>query len=175
VRPESLPTNRGFPSVASLTGITDLKDLESRLGVQAKMIPFRALSDAMERTIADPAAGKEAAAAADELIRARSIPIWIATTSLAVFSSEDHRRPDGNPLRERIHDRMFRVLCSRLPEKWKITPCLIHTLFKDRGIASSCEGDLGALLGMRMLMSWPQVVASGEHVFPGRKDPGDQS
>jgi L-fucose isomerase-like protein len=40
-----------------------------------------------------------------------------------------------------------------LPEKWKITPCLIHTLFKDLGIASSCEGDMGALLGMRLLMS----------------------
>jgi hypothetical protein len=47
----------------------------------------------------------------------------------------------------------FEFCASRLPEKWKITPCLIHTLFKDRGMASSCEGDLGALLGMRLLMS----------------------
>ncbi|HVN83199.1 MAG TPA: hypothetical protein VMW38_29715 [Terriglobia bacterium] len=47
----------------------------------------------------------------------------------------------------------FEFCASRLVEKWKITPCPIHTLFKDQGIASSCEGDMGALLGMRLLMS----------------------
>ena len=47
----------------------------------------------------------------------------------------------------------FDFCASRLPEKWTITPCLIHTLLKDRQIASACESDLSALLAMRMLMS----------------------
>ena len=47
----------------------------------------------------------------------------------------------------------FDFCASRLPEKWTITPCLIHTLMKDRQIASACESDLSALLAMRMLMS----------------------
>jgi L-fucose isomerase-like protein len=47
----------------------------------------------------------------------------------------------------------FEFCSSRLPEKWKVTPCLTHTLLKDDGFASSCEADLGALLSMRLLMS----------------------
>jgi len=47
----------------------------------------------------------------------------------------------------------FEFCSSRLPDKWKITPCLIHTMLKDLGIPSACEGDLGGLLAMHMLMS----------------------
>jgi L-fucose isomerase-like protein len=47
----------------------------------------------------------------------------------------------------------FEFCSSRLPEEWKITPCLVHTLLKDEGFASSCEGDFPALLAMRLLMS----------------------
>ncbi len=148
------PTQHGFPSVASLTGITDLQELEARLGVQVKMIPYKALADTMERTLSDPAAGKEASHKADDLIRSavqtyldrdyvvrsllfkRTVEDLMDTHSCNAFTIE-----------------CFEFCASRLPEKWRITPCLIHTLFKDRGIASSCEGDMGALLSMRLLMS----------------------
>jgi hypothetical protein len=148
------PTNRGFPSVASLTGITDLKELESRLGVQVRMIPYKALADAMERTIADSTAGKKAAAEADDLIRG-AVQTYLDRDY--VVRSILFKNTIEN-LMETHSANAFTIECfefcaSRLPEKWKITPCLIHTLFKDRGIASSCEGDLGALLGMRLLMS----------------------
>jgi L-fucose isomerase-like protein len=47
----------------------------------------------------------------------------------------------------------FEFCASRLPQKWEITPCLIHTMFKDLGIPSACEGDLGGLLSMHLLMA----------------------
>ncbi len=47
----------------------------------------------------------------------------------------------------------FEFCTSRLPEKWEVTPCLIHTLFKDKGVPSACEGDFAALIGMELLMS----------------------
>ncbi len=148
------PTNRGFPAVASLTAITDLQDLEARLGVQVRMIPFKALADEMERTIADPAAGKEAAAHADELIRG-AVQTYLDRDY--VVRSFLFKRAVENLMESHSANaytiECFEFCASRLPEKWKITPCLIHTLFKDRGMASSCEGDLGALLGMRLLMS----------------------
>ncbi len=156
------PTNRGFPSVASLTGITDLQELESRLGVQVRMIPYKALADAMERTIADPAAGRKAEAEADALIRGAVQTYldrdYVVRSILFKNTIED--------LMETHSANAFTIECfefcaSRLPEKWKITPCLIHTLFKDRGIASSCEGDMGALLGMRLLMS---VAGKSSHL-----------
>jgi L-fucose isomerase-like protein len=46
----------------------------------------------------------------------------------------------------------FEFCTSRLPQQWKITPCMIHTMLKDMGIPSACEGDLGGLLAMHMLM-----------------------
>jgi L-fucose isomerase-like protein len=47
----------------------------------------------------------------------------------------------------------FEFCSSRLPDKWEITLCVFHTMFKDQDITSACEADLGALLSMRMLMS----------------------
>jgi cellobiose-specific phosphotransferase system component IIB len=148
------PTNRGFPSVASLTGITDIEDLEKRHGVKVISIPLQALAGEMERTLADAAAHERAGAEAGELIRGaagsyisrdfvtrnllfqRAVENLMATHAANAFTIE-----------------CFEFCASRLPEKWKITPCLVHTLFKDRGIASSCEGDMGALLAMRLVMS----------------------
>ena len=156
------PTNRGFPSVASLTGITDLQELESRLGVQIRMIPYRALADAMERTIADPAAGKQAEVEADELIRG-AVQTYLNREYVVrsiLFKSTIEGLMDTHSANAFTIE-CFEFCASRLPEKWKITPCLIHTLFKDRGIASSCEGDLGALLGMRLLMS---VAGKSSHL-----------
>ena len=148
------PTNRGFPSVASLTGITDLQDLEARLGVKVKMIPFKALADAMESTLADGAARDWASGQADELIR-NAVQTYL-DRDYVVRSLIFERTVES--LMETYACNAFTIECfefcaSRLPEKWKITPCLIHTRFKDRGIASSCEGDMGALLAMRLLMS----------------------
>ena len=148
------PTNRGFPAVASLTGIADLQELEARLGVQVRMIPYRALAEVMERTIADSVAGKEAAAQADELIRG-AVQSYLDRDY--VVRSFLFKKTIEN-LMETHSSNAFTIECfefcaSRLPEKWKITPCLIHTLFKDSGIASSCEGDMGALLAMQLLMS----------------------
>ncbi len=148
------PTNRGFPSVASLTGITDLKELEARLGVKVTMIPIKVLAEAMESKLADKAAGERAAAEAGELMRnalQSHIGRDYVTRSLLFKDTIEG-------LMETHSSNAFTIECfefcaSRLPEKWKITPCLVHTLFKDRGIASSCEGDMGALLAMRLLMS----------------------
>jgi len=148
------PTDRGFPSVASLTGITDLQELEARLGVQVKMIPYKALAEEMERTLSDPAAGKAAAAEADELMRG-AVQSYLDRDY--VIRSLLFKKTIEN-LMETHAANAFTIECfefcaSRLPEKWKITPCLIHTLFKDRGMASSCEGDMGALLAMQLLMA----------------------
>jgi L-fucose isomerase-like protein len=59
----------------------------------------------------------------------------------------------------------FEFCSSRLPEKWKITPCLVHTLLKDLGHASSCEADFGGLLSMRLLMSVAQKSSHLGNMF----------
>lgn len=77
------PTNRGFPSVASLTGITDLQNLEKKFGIVVKMISFKTLAEEMERTLADKARMEKAEREAGELIRMAKIlvaPILHQTT-----------------------------------------------------------------------------------------------
>jgi L-fucose isomerase-like protein len=60
----------------------------------------------------------------------------------------------------------FELCSSRLPDEWQVTPCLIHGLLKDLGHAASCEGDLGSLLAVRLLMS-----VSGKSCHQGNSDP----
>jgi len=44
-------------------------------------------------------------------------------------------------------------LCARqVPERHKVTFCLAHSLLKDRGYPSACEGDLNVLMAMGALM-----------------------
>ncbi len=39
---------------------------------------------------------------------------------------------------------------SRLPMKYRVTPCLTHSLLKDEGYASGCEGDLNVTFSIAM-------------------------
>ncbi|MCP5113645.1 MAG: hypothetical protein GY953_22660, partial [bacterium] len=125
------PTDRGFPSVASLTGITNLDELESRLGVAVMQLPFRPFAEKVERTLEDAAARDRAGATADELIAAarktyvdREYVVRSLLFQSAVETLMDEHGCNAFTIE------CFEFCASRLPEKWKITPCLVHTLFK---------------------------------------------
>jgi hypothetical protein len=165
------PTNRGFPSVASLTGITDLQQLEKKFGIGVRMISFKALAAEMEKTLADKAAREKAERGADELIRGaaqtyldREYVVRSLLFRQAVESLMDAHSCNAFTIE------CFEFCSTRLPEKWKITPCLVHTLFKDAGIASSCEGDMGALLATRMLLSVSGKSSHMGNMFQGKDD-----
>jgi hypothetical protein len=148
------PTNRGYPSVASLTAVTDLEELQERLGVQVTMLPFKALDEAMAETLADADAQEEALEQAEVLISSAVQTYldrkYVASSLLFKKTVEQLMASHGC---NAFTIECFEFCASLLPQKWTITPCLIHSLFKDNSIASSCEGDLGGLLAMRMLMS----------------------
>lgn len=148
------PTNRGFPAVASLTGITDLTELARKFGVEVRMISYKTLTAEVERTLANSERTAQAEAAAEDLIRGA------AQTYLDrryVVRSLLFKRAVESLMEENACNAFtiecFEFCASRLPQKWSITPCLIHTLFKDAGYASSCEADMGALLATRLLLS----------------------
>jgi hypothetical protein len=165
------PTNRGFPSVASLTGITDLAELEKGFGIGLRMISFKELAAAMERTLADQQARQRAETGAEELIRGAAQTYL--DREYVVRSLLFRHAVEG--LMDTHSCNAFTIECfefcsTRLPEKWKITPCLVHTLFKDAGITSSCEGDMGALLATRLLLSVSGKSSHMGNMFEGKDD-----
>jgi hypothetical protein len=163
------PTNRGFPSVASLTGITDLNHLEKKYGVGVKMVSFKALSEEMDRTLKDQGRLEKAGRGADELVRnaAQSYLDRQYVVRSLLFRQAIESLMEANACNAFTLE-CFEFCSSRLPEKWKITPCLIHTLFKDAGYASSCEGDMGALLATRLLLSVSGKSSHMGNMFSGK-------
>jgi len=148
------PTDRGLPAVASLTGINEPDRLRERFGIEIVRISYRELSDEMDRVMGSPSETDAARQLAQQLIEGADRTYL---EDKYVVRSMEFYSAIGN-LMHRHGCNAFTIECfelcaSRLPEKWQITPCVIHTLFKDQEIASACEADLGALLSMRLLMS----------------------
>jgi L-fucose isomerase-like protein len=148
------PTNWGWPSVASVAGINEPEKLKEQFGIELKTISYDELS--MEMDISRKSRDEQKKA--DEM-------------AAILYENADHAYLDEKyvarsmefyntiiRLMKKHECNAFTIECfefcsSRLPEKWNITPCLSHTLFKDLGIPSACEGDLGGLLSMQLLMS----------------------
>ena len=161
------PTNRGFPAAASVCGVTDLQDLDERLGIVVKKIPYKELDEEMDNMMKSKLERKKAEQFADELIK--NAKNSFINRKYVVRSFEFYQTVKN--LMNRHGCNAFTIECfefcsSRLPEKWTITPCLIHTLLRDLGYAASCEADLGALLAVRLLMS---VSKKSSHM--GNADP----
>jgi len=149
-----MPTDRGLPAVASLTGINEPEKLRERFGIEVIRISYRELADEMERVMGSAAETDMARQLTRQLIEGANktyLEDKYVVRSMEFYSTVRN-------LMQRHHCNAFTIECfefcsSRLPEKWDITPCVIHTLLKDQDIASACEADLGALLSMRLLMS----------------------
>lgn len=151
------PTDRGLPAVCSVGSICDLEALKQRHGIAVRQVAYKELAGEMERVLASDADARDAEQLADGLLRqARNsfIDRKYVVRSVQFYQTVQNlmRRHGCNAFTIEC----FEFCSSRLPERWKITPCLIHSLLRDRGHASSCEGDLGSLLAMRMLMSVAQ-------------------
>jgi len=148
------PTNWGWPSVASVAGINEPEKLKDQFGIELNTISYDELSFEMDSTKASREEKKKAEEMAaiiyenaehaylDQKYVARSMEFYNTIIRLM-------KKYDCNAFTIEC----FEFCSSRLPQKWEITPCLIHTLFKDLGIPSACEGDLGGLLSMHLLMS----------------------
>ncbi len=161
------PTDRGLPAACSVGSVWDLEDLENRLGVAVKTISYKELAEGMEAVLAD-ARAKEGARAAAEALLAGADKSFIERPYV-IQSLLFYQAVRGLMCEHRCNAftiECFEFCSSKLPDQWQITPCLIHSLQRDLGHASSCEGDLGSLLAMRMLMT-----VAGRSCHQGNSDP----
>ncbi len=147
------PTDWGWPSVASVAGINEPEKLKEKFGIELVTISYEELAGEMETAIQDKTKNAEAdemAATIYDNADHSFIEKKYVSSSMVFYQAIINlmKKHECNAFTIEC----FEFCCSRLPEKWTITPCLIHTMFKDLGIPSACEGDLGGLLAMQMLM-----------------------
>jgi L-fucose isomerase-like protein len=63
----------------------------------------------------------------------------------------------------------FEICAKRIMEERKVIFCLTHTLLKDEGFPSACEGDISALMAMVLLMQL-SVGLHGQLMRRGKRD-----
>jgi len=148
------PTDWKWPSVCSIAGINEPEKLKERFGIELAVVSYAEMSREMESTIKDSTL-KDGAAEMAEVVYGRANRCFI-DKKFVVASMAFYQAIAG--LMKKYRCNAFTIECfefcsSRLPQKWNITPCLIHTMLKDLGIPSACEGDLGGMLAMHMLMA----------------------
>jgi len=148
------PTNWGWPSVASVAGINEPDKLKGMYGIELVKISYEDLANEMDKVLQNNSLIKEAGEMAEIMYenadRSYLDKKYVAN-SMQFYQAVINLMKKHNCNAFTIE--CFEFCCSRLPQKWNITPCLIHTMFKDLGIPSACEGDLGSLLSLQLLMS----------------------
>ena len=135
--------------VGTVSSIWNLEDLNNRFGINYKRIPFEKFFNEMDANVQS----KEVKEITNKLIK----------NAQRIHMKQDYVRQSVNfyiaarNLMKKYYCNAFTIPCfelcaTQIPAKRKFTPCLTHTLLKDEGYPSSCEGDLSALLAIILLM-----------------------
>jgi len=134
-----------------VSSIYDLEDLKQRYGVNHTLITGEELLETMRNL--SPERLQEAEKITDRLIANAeecqmsaqdllpSVKFYLATKqTLAKYESNAFTLP------------CFEICATRVMEEERITFCLAHSLLKDQGIPSACEGDVNVLMAIAVLM-----------------------
>jgi len=138
-------------SMGVVSSIYDLEQLKQRYGVEHSLITWEELLNTMGNL--SPEQSQEAEQITDRLIAGAeqvhmsredllpSVRFYVATKQvLAKYESNAFTLP------------CFEVCATQVLERERVTFCLAHTLLKDQGIPSACEGDVNVLMAMSVLM-----------------------
>jgi len=139
--------------VGVVSSVWDLEDVKRRFGIDYKRIPASEVFNEMDRVVRDEKEQKRAEEITNRLIR----------NADKVHMKEEYIRQSVNfylaakNLMMKYKCNAFVIPCfelcvKRIPAEKKVTFCLAHSLLKDEGYPSACEGDISALLAMTVLM-----------------------
>jgi len=140
--------NRPAPSAC-----TDFKGLNERFGFETTILDYKELSEERDRIMNNKNTMEEVENFTDKLItnaeEVRMEREWMIPSVIFYFAVKN--------LMNRYNCNAFTIECfefcsNKLSYDWKVIPCLIHSLLKDEGYPSGCEGDINATLAMDMLM-----------------------
>lgn len=134
-----------------VSSIYDLEGLKQRYGVDHQLITWEELLETMRNL--SPEQVEEARQLTDRLIANAeecymsaedllpSVKFYLtAKQTLAKYEANAFTLP------------CFEVCATQVMEQERVVFCLTHTLLKDEGIPSACEGDVNVLMAMTVLM-----------------------
>jgi L-fucose isomerase-like protein len=134
-----------------VSSIWNLEDLRERFGVEHISLPAETLFEEMEKLPQEDA--RKVEQLTDKLIQ----------NADKVHMSRENLLPSvkfyiaAKKVMEDSECNAFVIPCfeicaRRIAEEKKVMFCLMHTLFKDEGYPSACEGDINVLMAMTLLM-----------------------
>ncbi|MCK4464994.1 MAG: hypothetical protein KAU83_04720 [Bacteroidales bacterium] len=135
------------------SNIADLKELNQRLGIDCQFVSFKEFFNEMDLVIKNKNVQKFANKITDKLINnAQNVHM----KKDDILSSVNYYL-SVKKLMKKYNCNSFSATCQELcvagyAAKYKITPCLTHTLLKDQGYPSSCEADTNVLVSMMLQM-----------------------
>ena len=137
--------------VGVVSSIWNLEDLRTRFGVDHISLPARILFEEMENLPEEET--KSAEERTDQLIR----------NADKVHMTRENLLPSVQfyaavkKLMEALECNAFVIPCfeicaRKIAEAHRVTFCLSHSLLKDEGVPSACEGDINVLMAITVLM-----------------------
>jgi len=139
--------------VGVVSSVWNMEDVKSRFGIDYKCIPSNEVFEEMDKVLESESEQKKAEEITDRLIKKanrihmekkhilQSVNFYLAVKNLmGRYGCNSFVIP------------CFELCVKRIPAERKVTFCLAHSLLKDEGFPSACEGDINALLAMMLLM-----------------------
>lgn len=150
---------------------TDFKGLNDRFGFKATFIDYKEFGEERERVLNSKETMAEVEALADKLIKnAENVRIerkWVISSVIFYFAVKNLMTKYGC---NAFTIECFEFCSSKMAYEWKVVPCLVHSLLKNDGYPSGCEGDINVFLAMDLLMG-----VSKKSAFMGNLQIKDQN
>lgn len=147
--------------------VRDFDDLKSLFGIGTVITGYKELSDERDRIMQDEKAMKDVEDLSGKMTGdARAVHM-----DKKMFGENILFYYTVKSLIKKHNCNAYSVECiefcsSRLPQAWKITPCVSFSLLNGEGYPTSCEGEIGCLLAMNLFSS-----VSGKSAYMGNLNP----
>lgn len=150
-----LITDFGIPGATMPGSVRDFNDLKNRFGINTTFIPNKELDEERDRIMKSSDSMAAVAKITDGLIKnAQGVHMdrkILNDGSVLFYYTIKNLMNKYNCNAFSIE--CFELCATRRPDNWKFTPCLTHSLLKDEGYTSGCEGDINALLTEDLFMA----------------------
>lgn len=149
-----LITDIGIPGYPVTSSVRDFEDLKKRFGIGTTIIRYKELSDERDRIMKSGNIMAEVENFTDKLIKnAQGVHIGKQQLKGDVLFYYTIKNLMKKYNCNAMSIESFEFCATKLPDKWKVVPCLTHSLLRDEGYPSACEGDLSALLALVVFMA----------------------